>query len=711
MMSRNSCSKGLVRDGVRRSTWAVMLSTLAFVVSMLLPALMQMQQALANHKEMIASGARAADVTQDWQYCLENAADWLGGNNALLKMAVIVLAVVAGTAMFAYLHDKRKVDFFHSLPLSREKLYLVNFATGAVCVIAPYLVLRVLTLVCAHAMGFGDAISVGTYLGVMLSDIIFFLLLYALSALSTIVCGNTIIALLLQAWVYFAPFAVQLMHEGLLSLYCKTYGSVGYGELFNRLHLSPAITYFMINGVKYGSGLADNFQRAGESAAMLLIEYAAAALFLIALGIFAFRRRKSERAGTALAFRPLRLPVKAFMCIFMGTAFALVFRLIGGEFWMWPGLVFGTVLFHCVIEIIYAFDFRALAKHPVQLVVILAVTALLMVGMQKDVLGYDRWLPDESKVASVQMADYGYNGAELTEPDNIAALCRLAEIGREATLYSYPNYANSYRCHTYCFVMKNGAVKTRSYELPVCEETRSLLNKVYGSSEYKLKSSSIFDLNLDNCRVTDMTFSLNNLKDNPQTFTDSDKAIEIVKTLREECLTYTDTAVPVMTFNITTDADSDNYAVGVVTDRDVKTLALIKRYFGLEPQAIDPDTVEHIELDFYVSAQDTWVGINVTDREDIAALTQNAISSSGLTLYYVDDQYDLVAFKNGVRVNVTPKSEDRYNVYEFSYPGDSFPVSVIEKYRPAAEKLAADPSANAATLDNDVMVTRSDALG
>ena len=46
MMSRSSSSKGLVRDGVRRSLWAVVLSTLAFVVSMLLPSLMNMQQAL-----------------------------------------------------------------------------------------------------------------------------------------------------------------------------------------------------------------------------------------------------------------------------------------------------------------------------------------------------------------------------------------------------------------------------------------------------------------------------------------------------------------------------------------------------------------------------------------------------------------------------------------------------------------------------------------
>ena len=401
------------------------------------------------------------------------------------------------------------------------------------------------------------------------------------------------------------------------------------------------------------------------------------------------------------------------MCIVMGTAFALGFRLIGGKFWLWPGLVFGTVLFRCVIEIIYAFDFRALVKHPVQMLAILAVTALLMVGMQKDVLGYDRWLPDESKVASAGLIDYGNSAAELTEKENIAALCRLAEIGREATLNADSNDTGTVflESHSLQFAMQNGTVKTRTYKLPVSEEVRSLLHKVYGSSEYKLKSSSLYDLDLDNAHVTDMTFCVNQLKYNSETITDGEKAAEIVKTLREERLTYTEPAKPVMSFNITTDAEANNYANGIVTDRDVKTLALIKKYFGLEPQSIAPDTVSQVELDFYVPGEDTWVGLNVTDRADIAALLKDAVATGTMRMYGNSDFYDLTSFKDNARVNVTPAVEDGCNYYEISYPYNSFPTSIVEKYRPAAEKLAADPYANAATADGDIMVTRSGSLG
>ena len=213
-----------------------------------------------------------------------------------------MLAVVVGTVMFAYLHDRRKVDFYHSLPVSREKLYAVNYATGAVCVLVPYLVMRALTMVCAHAMGFGAALGLKTLLGVILSDMIFFLLLFAMSALATIVCGNTIIALLLQLWVFFAPVTVQMLREA--RLFCKTY-SGDMSTVFNNLRLSPAVQYFTVSGTKYSSGMADEFQLAGQSALGLLLVYAAAAAFFIVLGMFAFRVRKSERAGTALAFRGL----------------------------------------------------------------------------------------------------------------------------------------------------------------------------------------------------------------------------------------------------------------------------------------------------------------------------------------------------------------------------------------------------------------------
>ena len=95
----------------------------------------------------------------------------------------------------------------------------------------------------------------------------------------------------------------------------------------------------------------------------------------------------------------------------------------------------------------------------------------------------------------------------------------------------------------------------------------------------------------------------------------------------------------------------------------------------------------------------------------MAALLKDAVATGTMRMYGNSDFYDLISFKDNARVNVTPAVGDGCNYYEISYPYDSFPTSIVEKYRPAAEKLAADPYANAATADGDIMVTRSDSLG
>lgn len=113
MMSRNSCSKGLVRDCMKRNLWAIVLSTVGFFMAQLLPVIMTAQHSLSAHKQDLAN-LSAADAAASWQGYVESVGEMLGGQNVFVKLAVIILAVTCGVSMFAYLHNRRKVDFYHS---------------------------------------------------------------------------------------------------------------------------------------------------------------------------------------------------------------------------------------------------------------------------------------------------------------------------------------------------------------------------------------------------------------------------------------------------------------------------------------------------------------------------------------------------------------------------------------------------------------------
>ena len=143
MTSKNFSSKGLLGNSMRRNLWALVLSGVGFFLSLLLPALMTMQNAL-EQRVLDLKEIPQAHVEINWQNAMNNAASMLSGGNLFVKIVFIVLAVVCGVAMFAYLHSRQKVDFYHSLPISRTRLFANNFLTGVVCTFSTYLVMLAL---------------------------------------------------------------------------------------------------------------------------------------------------------------------------------------------------------------------------------------------------------------------------------------------------------------------------------------------------------------------------------------------------------------------------------------------------------------------------------------------------------------------------------------------------------------------------------------
>ena len=196
MTSKSFSFKGLLSDSLRRNLWGFVLGGVGFFFSLLLPVLMTMQHALEMRAEQLQHFPDLVD--QDWQAALTSVSSLLGGGNPFVKMMFIVMAIVCGIAMFAYLHARQKVDFYHSLPISRTQLFVNNYLTGVFFTVSTYAVMLAVALACTFAMGFGAAVDWSAIGSAVVSHLIVFLLLYALTVLTTVVCGNTVISLLLS---------------------------------------------------------------------------------------------------------------------------------------------------------------------------------------------------------------------------------------------------------------------------------------------------------------------------------------------------------------------------------------------------------------------------------------------------------------------------------------------------------------------------------
>ena len=436
------------------------------------------------------------------------------------------------------------------------------------------------------------------------------------------------------------------------------------------------------------------------------MRYVAAALFIIALGVFAFRRRKSERAGTALAFKPAKLPVKVIISAVMGVALAELFYLIvdSSKLWFWVGLVLGTVIFHCVVEIIYAFDFRAIFRKPIHLAVILAVLVGGMLTMQADVFGYDKWLPDEGSIEAVSV-DYnmGYESSRfLSDPENIAAVRQLAAIGVEHK--DDPDDSNGYLVTA--FRMENGKIKTRGYSLPHSEEVSQLENQVYQSVEYKKVSWTLFNLGevQEGCHRTLAFYTNGGGNDCAGTLANEQQVNEIIETLQSEALSHTADAMPVLHIEFAQEGsnaamNSDYYNAdyrygeggACVTEKDVKTLALIKQYAGVEPKPLSSENVQSAMLSIYLPEKDCWQSVDMTDKADIDALLKNAVNIDAMNLYGSNmTAYGVASDWHTADIYVNYKNDANGEVWTASvgYLRSQYPTAIIEKYRAQAEKDA-----------------------
>ena len=315
-----------------------------------------------------------------------------GGLAFMLTIAAVVLAVSG----FAYLHSKKKTDFYHSLPIRREMLYAVTCLNGFLYMAVAYLGFLTIAAVMIRVKGVPFDWS-SLYLA-SVEHLCFFALVYMTAILSMLLTGNLVVGLL-GTGVLFSWGPVICMT---ISAYFSEYFTTFYGDDSFLLALSertsPVAWY-----VK-----ACMSSQPGRMALWAML--AAAVLFL--LGMLLYRRRPSEAAGHAMAF-PITEPIIRFLIAVPSSLLlgAMFHSMMYEDGWTVFGLVCGLLLVSCIIEIIYHFDFKSLFAHKRQLLVSAVFVGVVFAIFRFDLFGYDRYLPATEKLAS------GGIYSDLLDPD------------------------------------------------------------------------------------------------------------------------------------------------------------------------------------------------------------------------------------------------------------------------------------------------------
>lgn len=673
MTSKNFSFKSLVRHNMTSRMWAIALSILGCMAGLLLPifAIQQnyrVQLKFTTEPDYVFT---AADVLKNAQNSI---AQVISFDSPFIKLVLIVLATLCGVAMFRYLHDRRQVDFYHALPISRGKLFAVNYISGVLLVLPFYLIVLVIGLIFVSAMGLGGQITGALLVQSILGNIAYFLLNYTVAVLCTVLTGNTIITVLLGIWAQLGIPVLMVMVQCYQAMFYKTFSSAVPLMQTLVLYGSPMCNYLATEQYTrtmtvplFNSAAMDT---AGGMA--ILIYPVVLTIVLGVLSYFLFVRRKSENTGMAVSFRRVKAPIKWFMSIFSGLGFGLIFTVIftGTSGGMWFGLVFGVVLCHMIVEIIYDFDFKALLHHWKQMIVLAILAVVVVAGIKNDVFGYDSYIPDVDDIASASIEspyyniDWNYNDQDiykdqLTDAESIEKIHQLAELS--VANNGKPEEGDSTHTYTIHYTLKNGDHVSRCYTEVPTNVVQDMMVDLVASEQYLKQYSTLQTLRIPETNEEGVTRLEVRNSAAPEgtlpqaTLISRNEIQEVIDQLRADQIANAEEHLkefPVMQLTIENEwaeRPEDNrralYSADLmVYAADTDTLALIKRLTGVEPVKLSHENVNLIKITQYDDqeyydymnqygeyGQDRFMEahtVTVTDPATIDALLESAITGS-----------------------------------------------------------------------------------
>ena len=449
--------------------------------------------------------------------------------NPWLIIVACVGAVICGMSGFSFLHSKKQVDFYHSLPVRRELLFAVRFTNGILFFVIPYVISLIYSFVlCGIFRALSWKIVQGGLVGLVI-HLMGFTVVYLFTILAVLLTGKLLMSFLgFAVFCLYAP-AMYLLIEALKDVFFITAygGSMDFEEiLFSMKYVSP---------VSYYCSLYYNVYNA-ETMKVFWAELGCFVLFAAVLAVvclFLYRKRRSEASEASMSFAVSEPIVRILIAVPVGVLAGFMFFMIEQDYnggkaalaWMIFGCILGVVLAHGFIESLFRGDIRKCLSHKWQLAASVAVAIVVPMFFYFDVFGFDAYLPKKAQVKEIAMYNnnlrFGgtyYNGDSLyvnaqdyalsVGVEDFDALYELAEILSEHAKLTRKNTFHIGRAVTYLYApeteygvymsdfiirytLKSGKEVTRMYEYNYWA-VLDLLEQIYNNEQFKESTSPIY---------------------------------------------------------------------------------------------------------------------------------------------------------------------------------------------------------------------------
>lgn len=397
MTSKNSFW-GSCRENHKRRIWVWIVA----VLSQLLVYGGMTMIYLSRIKGFYAEGVYR-NLTEFKEAMYQAAQDALGFSDNMFGI-ILILAAMIGMQGFSYLYDRKKVDMYHSVPVSKNRRFAVVYVNGLVIYLTANLLGLVLGMVIAASQGAVNGAVVAAAGLAFLWNLAYFLVYYHLMILAVMLTGNRFVTVCVFLMFVFYEFAAYTMMGNLKGTFFKTYSAyfISYEAKLSPIQDCTANIWQIKN--------ASDASEAAKIAMPLAAKWLGIALVVLAVVWIAYRKRASEAAGKAVSYRFLEPLFKVALAV--PAAYVVGQLVYDTSYQNEPLLVLGVLLGGLIVcgamEVIYDFDIRSIGKHLVSSAVTLVCIVAIFCIFKWDLLGYDSYIPAQNKIESIAISADGY---------------------------------------------------------------------------------------------------------------------------------------------------------------------------------------------------------------------------------------------------------------------------------------------------------------
>lgn len=115
---------------------------------------------------------------------------WRDGFVLTGMVMAMAAAFINGASSFWYLYSKRKVDFYHSLPLTRKQIFLQQAFAGVIFYVVPYVIMEFFAVCIGASRGFFSLGLMGMAVKLMIFHLLDYFLIYFCTVLVLSMTGN-----------------------------------------------------------------------------------------------------------------------------------------------------------------------------------------------------------------------------------------------------------------------------------------------------------------------------------------------------------------------------------------------------------------------------------------------------------------------------------------------------------------------------------------